>query len=1705
MSGLSFAPTRPGFATLTATLLVIVLSAAPEAGADGIGPAGHYSFSDSDCNEDSRTDPIGVLFRGRRASAHNVADQIEAHSGWDHDVNKSQYARVLNSAGGYNCRYADHSLASASDTEIPPPPRWHTRLWFVPATSGSSELKTVGTPHHEDFVPYDHLNPFSDNDCALHYVIDWKVGSHAVDEGGIYQDDDDNGSGFDQGREKLREQFAKNGHKVASEPWGNSFEFQQCDGDKAGSNGHGLIIWVEHAMKPRARSGFATSSGTTMKGTLTTEEPKTEWWFAYGTNPSQGVSGYPYKTAVNSTTATGEFNVNQAVSGLCPSSTYYVRMFARNQDGEIEEGNEVQYPCGPLKDLYGVLMNRTGTGKTEIHILDSATNYTTFRSQLATALGETTPSQWQFGYGDYNRDGVTDLYGVLMNGPTGSGKTELHIFDGATNYSTALLRVGTGLGETSASQWQFAVGDYNRDGRPDLYGVLMNGPTGSGKTELHIFDGATNYSTALLRVGTTLEETSASQWQYSLGDYNRDGIPDLYGVLMNGPTGTGKTEVHIINGATNYSTGLLSVGTDLGETRPQQWQFSAGDYNSDGITDLFGVLMNGPTGTGKTEIHILDGKTNYSTRLLSVGTALSETTASQWQFGGARVSGDWRPVATTEAATGIGTEEATLRGSVNPKGLTTIYRFDYGPTISYGSSTTASSSIGNGTSNVAASLALSPLSQGTTYHYRVVAMNLEGTSYGQDRTFKTAESSWTNQPSSKTGGFLEDVSCVSATDCTAVGHSGQWAIAQHWDGSGWTEQQAVAKPTGAAKTVLTGVSCTSSSACTAVGYYVDSSAKRVTLAESWNGSEWKVVGSENPAGSVIQLEDVSCAGPSECVAVGSYFVSEDERTLIERWRGSDWKIEASKNGSASDNRLHSVSCPSSSFCMAVGLYYDTAVSAWLPLTESWSGGSWTQRTAAKPTGSTNSYFYGVSCTSSTVCTAVGDWIVNAHSVSEYTLAERWNGSAWVMQTTPNPESGALDMADVSCTTSNACTAVGSFWAASSVERPMAMAWDGTGWAMQFLPLSAGDQRAHPSGVSCVVSRGCEAVGFHKTAAEQFLTLAEGYWRGPPPTASTKAATLIGDNGATLNASVNPNGAETKYFFEYGPTTSYGSKTSEASAGSGTSAIEKSQAISGLSPNTSYHYRVVAKNDNPDSAYGADQTFRTTGPPTVSIGAAGPDPSGKAATLNATVNPNGHGTTYQFEYGKSTLYGSKAPVTPSSIGSGTSPVNVSEALSGLEPSTTYFYRLAATNEGGTVKSEGKSFKTEAATGVPAQLVAMPITEPFDGSSGSLANFSSKWLTLGWAAGTTPKGEDTTSGWRPVSAYPTVNGAYYNSSFTDNGTGIAAMAMMAANPANTERYPSLWLDMQTPASTRAGYELRFTNTAANTYEVKLSKWVGGAETVLATKSGYSFVNGDTFAIVDKGGTVSAWTDTGSGFNQLLSATDSAFSSGYAGLHGAGNITRLSKFKAGPLTTTAAQLANMPITEPFDGSSGSLANFSSKWLTLGWAAGTTPKGEDTTSGWRPVSAYPTVNGAYYNSSFTDNGTGIATVLTMPMDPGMGGSNPGRYFSLWLDMPSPASARAGYELRFTNVGAGKYDAILSKWQSGTQTVLASQPGTSIANGNSFALVDEGSTVSAWTNSGSGFIQLTSISDSAFSAGSSGLEGAGNFTRLNNFKAGTL
>lgn len=207
-----------------------------------------------------------------------------------------------------------------------------------------------------------------------------------------------------------------------------------------------------------------------------------------------------------------------------------------------------------------------------------------------------------------------------------------------------------------------------------------------------------------------------------------------------------------------------------------------------------------------------------------------------------------------------------------------------------------------------------------------------------------------------------------------------------------------------------------------------------------------------------------------------------------------------------------------------------------------------------------------------------------------------------------------------------------------------------------------------------------------------------------PAVETKPATSIGEKGATLNGLVNPNGLETKAFFEYGTTTSYGSKTTEVSVGSGTSAVESSQAISGLSANTIYHFRIVASNSS-GSSQGADQTFTTVGAPAVSAENAGPESSGEVATLKASVDPNGQSTTYQFEYGtESGSYPNVVPIPAESAGSGYEPVTVDRKITGLTPGTTYYWRVSATNASGKVSGTEVSFRSSEHAGIKISPVS-----------------------------------------------------------------------------------------------------------------------------------------------------------------------------------------------------------------------------------------------------------------------------------------------------------------------------------------------------------------------------------------------------------------
>jgi hypothetical protein len=194
--------------------------------------------------------------------------------------------------------------------------------------------------------------------------------------------------------------------------------------------------------------------------------------------------------------------------------------------------------------------------------------------------------------------------------------------------------------------------------------------------------------------------------------------------------------------------------------------------------------------------------------------------------------------------------------------------------------------------------------------------------------------------------------------------------------------------------------------------------------------------------------------------------------------------------------------------------------------------------------------------------------------------------------------------------------------------------------------------------------------------------------------TTGSASAINQTSATLNATVNPNGSEvTECKLEYGTTPSYGSSvTCSPAPGAGTSPVAVSAQATGLSANTTYHFRISATNTR-GTCKGADETLKTLpDAPTVATG--GFIPTQASGVLTGAVNPNGGVITdCHFEYGNTNLHGSSLPCT-SSPGSGTQVVEVSGPVGGLFANATYHFRIVATNAGGTSYGADSVFSTPA---------------------------------------------------------------------------------------------------------------------------------------------------------------------------------------------------------------------------------------------------------------------------------------------------------------------------------------------------------------------------------------------------------------------------
>ncbi|MGH9123792.1 MAG: putative glycoside hydrolase [Acidimicrobiales bacterium] len=185
--------------------------------------------------------------------------------------------------------------------------------------------------------------------------------------------------------------------------------------------------------------------------------------------------------------------------------------------------------------------------------------------------------------------------------------------------------------------------------------------------------------------------------------------------------------------------------------------------------------------------------------------------------------------------------------------------------------------------------------------------------------------------------------------------------------------------------------------------------------------------------------------------------------------------------------------------------------------------------------------------------------------------------------------------------------------------------------------------------------------------------------GSVPGAATGTATNITPTSATVTGSVNPDGADTTAYAEFGTSGTLGQLSSGQDVGSGSGSVLVQFSLSGLRPGTTYTFHVDATN-SAGTVAGSDVTFTTPLPaPTVRTAAAVVN-STTQATVNGVVNPGGQATTYQVDYGPTAGYGTSS--SAQSAGAGTTNVTESTVLSGLPAGTLVHYRYEATNATGT---------------------------------------------------------------------------------------------------------------------------------------------------------------------------------------------------------------------------------------------------------------------------------------------------------------------------------------------------------------------------------------------------------------------------------------
>ncbi|MEI7898315.1 MAG: T9SS type A sorting domain-containing protein, partial [bacterium] len=286
----------------------------------------------------------------------------------------------------------------------------------------------------------------------------------------------------------------------------------------------------------------------------------------------------------------------------------------------------------------------------------------------------------------------------------------------------------------------------------------------------------------------------------------------------------------------------------------------------------------------------------------------------------------------------------------------------------------------------------------------------------------------------------------------------------------------------------------------------------------------------------------------------------------------------------------------------------------------------------------------------------------------------------------------------------------------------------------------------------------------------------------PPAVVTTAATAITSVGATLNGTVNANSLSTTATFEYGLTTAYGT-TLAATPGTVTGAVVTpvSIAITGLVPNTLYHYRAKGISSS-GTTLGNDMTFTTSAILANVITNLASPVGTTTATLNGTVTANNSATTVSFQWGLTNAYGNTAAGTPATA-NGMTGTAANASIIGLTINTLYHFRCVGVNSVGTTYGLDQTFTTNCVA--PVITVSGPATA-CSGMGGYVYTTQAGNSSYFWnvsAGGTITSGAGTNSitvTWNTAGAQ-SVNVNYNNTFGCSAATPAAYTVNVNASPA------------------------------------------------------------------------------------------------------------------------------------------------------------------------------------------------------------------------------------------------------------------------------------------------------------------------------------